>query len=627
MMRMLGSLGIGLLLILSIQPSGGISAEPSGGRSPANVSDAGSTEPVYLGHAVSYWVQQARVSQPAVPRARIVEALVLALESKTPEVRLAAGDALGALGRDAEPAIPILVRLAGADESAWVRSSAAETVAGMGTAALPQLVEQFRTSDAAVKLRIASVLASIGPAAGRALPDVEQALQNEPADVRGRIGEVLSAIKAQKAAQDQKDSGARLVSRTSATATSVSPASVADWPQFRGPHRDAISTETGLLKSWPESGLELLWKMEGMGKGFSSVSIVDGTLFTMGDRSQGESESQFLLAFDLDSRQQRWAVKVGPPHRDGPRSTPTVDHGAVYAIGTDGDLVCADAENGTIRWRKNFAKDFGGQMMSGWKYSESPLVDGDRVVCTPGGADATIVALDKRTGELIWKCSVPTLGPKGKDGAAYSSIVAGEIGGVRQYVQLLGRGVVGVDAATGRFLWGYNTVANSTANITSPVIHGDHVFCTTSYRTGSALLKITRDGEKFHAQEVYFLDDKQFANHHGGVVLIGDHIYGGDGQNKGAPVCLELATGKIAWKEEAPERGSAAVLYADGNLIFRYDRGTLALVEATPEAFRIKGKFTPLTADGPAWAHPVIHDGKLYLRHNDLLACYSLMGK
>jgi prepilin-type processing-associated H-X9-DG protein len=284
-------------------------------------------------------------------------------------------------------------------------------------------------------------------------------------------------------------------------------------------------------------------------------------------------------------------------------------------------------ESGGLRWQKNLTADFGGKMMSVWKFSESPLIDGDRLICTPGGSDAMMVALDKRTGETIWKSTVPTLGPKGKDGAGYSSAVVAEIGGVRQYVQLVGRGVIAVEAETGRFLWGYNTIANSTANITAPLVRDSLVFCTTSYGTGSALLKILREGNEFRAEEVYFLDQNQFQNHHGGVVLVGDYLYGGHGQNKGEPVCVELATGRIAWKAEAPARGSAAVLYADGHVIFRYDRGPVVLAAATPEGFRIDGEFTPLTAKGPAWAHPVIHAGKLYLRHNDLLACYDLRRK
>ena len=176
-------------------------------------------------------------------------------------------------------------------------------------------------------------------------------------------------------------------------------------------------------------------------------------------------------------------------------------------------------------------------------------------------------ALNKRTGEDIWKCASPELGEKGADGCGYSSSVVADISGVRQYVQLIGRGEIGVEAATGRFLWGYNAIANTVANITSPVVRGDHVFASTAYNTGSALLKITRNGRVFQAEEVYFINARDFQNHHGGVVLLDDHIYGGHGPNRGDPACVELATGKVVWKERAPARGSAGVLYADGHLI------------------------------------------------------------
>ncbi|MHC4567923.1 MAG: PQQ-binding-like beta-propeller repeat protein [Planctomycetota bacterium] len=322
-----------------------------------------------------------------------------------------------------------------------------------------------------------------------------------------------------------------------------------------------------------------------------------------------------------------WATPIGPPHargQKGPRCTPTVSGRLVYALGTEGDLVCLNAARGTVRWKKNLAAEFGGKMMNVWKYSESPLVDGNKVVCTPGGEDAIMAALDRNNGKTIWKCTMPKLGEKGSDGAGFSSAVVAEIDGVRQYVQLVGRGVIGVDAKTGRFLWGYNNVANNIANIPTPVVRGPYVFATTAYSTGAALLKIVRDGDGFEAREVYFINHKDFQNHHGGVVLVGDHIYAGHGPGKGDPACIEFGTGKVVWKQKSPSRGSAAVLYADGHLIFRYDRGEVLLVEATPEEFRIKGRFKALRGTGPAWSHPVIHNGRLYLRHSDILTCYDV---
>ncbi|MHC4239953.1 MAG: PQQ-binding-like beta-propeller repeat protein, partial [Planctomycetota bacterium] len=396
-----------------------------------------------------------------------------------------------------------------------------------------------------------------------------------------------------------------------------------DWPNFRGPNWDGKSTETGLLKSWPEQGPPLAWKVEGLGKGFSSVAITGGRIFTMGDRQ----DQQWVIALDLATRKESWAASVGKPWKTGkggPRCTPTVDGDLLYAIGTHGNLVCLETATGKERWRKSLPDDFGGKMMSKWGFSESPLVDGNKVLCTPGGKDAGIVALNKKTGQTIWKCAIPDIGSRGKDGAGYSSVVAAEIGGVRQYIQMMGRGVVSVAADDGKFLWGYNKVANDVANITMVVVDGDYVFCTTSYKTGSALLKISRSDKGFEAKEIYFLTPDQFENHHGGVIFLDGYLYGGDGQNKGTPVCLEMKTGKIMWKEEPIGKRSAALVYADGHVYWRYEKGLMALVEANPREFKVKGTFDIPSKTGPNWPHPVILDGKLYLRENDVLLCYDI---
>lgn len=400
------------------------------------------------------------------------------------------------------------------------------------------------------------------------------------------------------------------------------------WPRFRGPNGGGVCLETGLLQAIPEGGPELLWKIDGLGVGYSSLSIADGRLFTMGDRQQDGQQSQCVIAYDLQTQDELWSRRVGPPHRDGPRCTPTLDGERLYALGTNADLVCLRAASGQIVWKRNLVDDFGGKMMSVWKFSESPIVDGDQLVCTPGGPQATMVALDKKTGELIWKCAMPDIGSRGKDGAGYATIVVAEIEGVRQYITIVGRGAIGVEATSGQFLWGYNRIANRVANIPSAVVRDNLVFVTTSYSTGSALLRLTRSGRQFDVEERYFLGPDQFENHHGGVVLLGDYLYGGDGFNSGRPVCLEFETGRIVWKPEQPGQGSAAVLYADGQLYFRYDKdGLVALIEATPDSYRLNGTFKAPTGGGPAWPHPVIHDGRLYLRHKDLLMCYDVRRK
>lgn len=408
----------------------------------------------------------------------------------------------------------------------------------------------------------------------------------------------------------------------------------ADWPQWRGPSREGICQETGLLKAWPQGGPKLLWEINGLGPGYSSMTIVKGRLYTMGDVAVEQADSkkplQCVLAYDLSTHNRLWAAPVGPPHSDGgPRCTPTVDGDSIYAIGTSGDIVCIDAVSGKVLWKKNLQKDLAGQNPD-WKYSESPLIDGDRLICTPGGRKAVMVALDKKTGEPIWKCSMPDIGSKGKDQAGYSSIVISEACGIKQYVQLTNKGVIGVAAKDGRFLWGYNKIANNVANIPTPVVHGDYVFCSTAYGTGSALLKLSAAGDTVKAEEVYFLNDSTFQNHHGGFVRLGDYIYGGHGHNAGKPTCLELKTGKILWQQDQPGKGTGSVLYADGRLYFRYEDNVMALVEATPERYNLISTFAlpkRKGMDGPGWPHVVISDGKLYVRHADVLLVFDIKEK
>jgi outer membrane protein assembly factor BamB len=401
----------------------------------------------------------------------------------------------------------------------------------------------------------------------------------------------------------------------------------ANWPQWRGPNRDGVSKETGLLTQWPKDGPPLVWQIKGLGAGYASVAIADGRIYTMGTRS-GKS---VLIALKLDDGGPLWAREVGGGSE--PNCTPTVDGGLVYGLTKGGDFICADAKTGEPVWRKNFAKDFGGQMMSGWGYSESPLIDGDRLVCTPGAKDAAVVALNKKTGVVIWKASVPDdLGRDGKDGAGYSSIVISHGAGVKQYVQLMGRGIVAFAAADGKYLWHYNKVANGTANIPTPVVDGDYVFCTSGYGDGgSALLKLSKSADGgVQADEVYHRSARELQNHHGGVILVGDYLYGGHGHNKGMPFCLEMKTGKLMWRNEDPEiqgHNSAAVVYADGHLIFRYEDGTVSLIEASPKGYKETGSFVLPHRHGPSWPHPVVADGRLYLRNQDELLCYDIRKK
>jgi outer membrane protein assembly factor BamB len=395
-----------------------------------------------------------------------------------------------------------------------------------------------------------------------------------------------------------------------------------EWPQWRGPNRDGISTETGLLDSWPEDGPPLLWKAGGLGNGFSSVAVAQGKIFTMGRFGRTEK----LIALDVNDGSQLWATDAGTGSgQRGPNSTPTVSGDLVFGVTFDGDLLCAETETGREIWRKSFPRDFGGKMMSGWGYSESVLVDGDRVICTPGSAQAMLAALDRRTGKVIWTTAVsPASG--GDRGAAYSSVVISHAGGTKQYVQLVGAGVIGVDATNGELLWGYNEIANGTANIPTPIVSNDYVFCSTGYGDGgTALLRISGQRGRISPQEVYNLPADKTQNHHGGSILLGDHIYMGHGHNNGFPLCMELESGDDAWRPgRGPGTGSAAIAYADGHLYFRYENGVMALIEATPEEYRLKGQFRIPINHGQSWSHPVIADGKLYLRDQHELVCFNI---
>lgn len=400
----------------------------------------------------------------------------------------------------------------------------------------------------------------------------------------------------------------------------VSEARQHSWTSWRGPMRDGISGETGLQSQWPEGGPKLEWQVNGLGNGFSSVAIANGRIITMG-KIDGSSH---VVALSQEDGSKLWQTSISGGNN--PNCTPTIDGNRVYALTNNGNLACLDVESGEILWKKNFAADFGGKMESGWGYSESPLVDGDRLVCTPGGRENMIVALNKETGAKLWSTSMPEApGNKGQDGAAYSSVVIGNGGGVRQYVQLTGRGVFGIDTKSGKVLWQYNRIANGTANIPTPIVKGDYVFCSTGYNTGAALLKINRSGNSIAAQEVYFLEPRDVQNHHGGMILLGDHIYMGHGHNQGFPLCIEMLTGKVKWR---PGRGvgqrSAAIIYADGHLYFRYESGEMALIEATPDEYKVKGQFRLNSVNGASWPHPVIAGKKLYLRDQNNLMCYDI---
>jgi outer membrane protein assembly factor BamB len=397
-------------------------------------------------------------------------------------------------------------------------------------------------------------------------------------------------------------------------------AGAADWPQWRGPHRNGIAAETGLLKEWPKAGPKLLWQIKDIGTGYSTPAVVGDRLYLLSNKGMND---EFVQALAVKDGAQVWATrlgKVGPNEMvdyRAARSTPTVDGELLYALGSDGDLACVETAMGKMRWTKSLRTDFGGKP-GFWAYAESPLIDGDVLVCTPGGPKATLVALNKKTGALIWECAVP-----GGDEAAYASIIVVEAGGRKQYVQFLGKGVVGVDAKTGQFLWRYDQTGKSPANIPTPVGHGDYVY-SSSGKGGSGLVRLKASSGGVAAEPVYF--ERNLPTSIGGAVLLGDYLYGTNGQGL---VCAAFTMGKVKWLEASI--GPASICYADGRLYLHGENGEMALVEAMPEAYREKGRFTlpdqPKHTRGPtekAWAYPVVANGRLYVRDAGTLWCYGI---
>lgn len=390
-------------------------------------------------------------------------------------------------------------------------------------------------------------------------------------------------------------------------------AQAADWPQWRGPNRDGMCSEEDLLTEWPSGGPKLLWKATGLGEGFSGPAVIGDRLYSMGNAGGQE----WVFCLDLAQRGKPiWGTPIGPVRHNGsgypgPRSTPTVDGDRLYALGINGDLVCLHARDGKPVWRVNLVKDLGGGVPQ-WGYSESVLIDGPWVLCTPGGPRATVAALSKADGRPVWASPVG-------DPAAYSSIVKVSLAQVPQFVTFTAKGIVGVAAKDGAPLWRYDRPANGTANIATCVVYGQTIFAASGYGTGGGTVHVTRTPRGFNAKELYFTRDMQ--NHHGGVIRLGDYLYGAS--NPGVLTCINYRTGETVWREREP--GKCSILYADGMLICRDQRGPVTLVEATHEGYRQRGRFNqPDRSEREAWPHPVIAGGRLFLRDQDVLLCYEM---
>jgi outer membrane protein assembly factor BamB len=382
----------------------------------------------------------------------------------------------------------------------------------------------------------------------------------------------------------------------------------ANWPQWRGPNRDGISKETGLLKQWPADGPALAWKAKGAGTGYSSFAISNGKLYTMGLRGDRE----FVIAFDVATGKEAWATAHGGAFRndrgDGPRGTPTVDGDRVYSLGGNGDLSAIDARTGKLIWTKNVLSEFGGENIT-WGISESPLVLGDKLLVNPGGSGASIVALKKSDGSVIWKSQ--------SDRAGYSSAIPLTLNGLTQVVFFTGRRAVGLNATDGRLLWEYAKPSNRVANAATPIARGNRVFISSDYGTGGGVVEIKPDNT---AQEIWFSNDMR--NHHSSSVLIGDYLYG---FSSSILTAMKFDTGEIAWRDRSVGKGS--LVFADGHLYCFSENGVVGLVEATPAGYKEKGRFRIQQDSLPTWSHPVVAGGRLYLRDQDTIYAYDVKEK
>ena len=386
----------------------------------------------------------------------------------------------------------------------------------------------------------------------------------------------------------------------------------ADWPQWQGPDRTRISKETGLLKEWPAGGPRVIWRAGSLGSGYGSMAVAGDRVFLQGARGA----NSVVIALNRADGKEVWAKTLGPietrmrtPQGAGPRGTPTVDGDRLYVLTENGDLACLKTDGSAV-WQLNILKEFGGSQLQ-WLISESPLVDGPHVVVSPGGPGAGMVKLDKMTGKTVWRSQDLS------DTAAYSSIVAADVQGVRTYMTFTATAAVGVRASDGKLMFRYPNAANNIANVATPVYSDSKVFFASAYGTGGGLLNLTVQNGEVRSTEAYFT--REMKNHHGGMVLVDGYLYG---YNDLILTCLEFATGKMMWRDRSVGKGS--VTYADGHLYLQSENNVVGLAEATSSGYREKGRFEIPDKGQMSWAHPVISDGRLYVRNQDTLLAYDI---
>jgi outer membrane protein assembly factor BamB len=408
----------------------------------------------------------------------------------------------------------------------------------------------------------------------------------------------------------------------------------ADWPAWRGPDRSGVSKETGLLKEWPKEGPPLAWTFEDAGTGFSPPAVVGGRLYLLGARAPDGKTVEQIICLD-DKGKEQWKAPIAPVYdwdgnqwSRGPNGAPAVDGGLVFALGSQGTLVCVEADGGKEKWRKDLPKEMaaevspgpGGPEKIGWGYSWSPLVDGDRLVITPGGGQGLFAALNKTDGTPLWRSKAV------QDPCTYSSPVVLEVGGVRQYVALTQDGAVAVAAKDGARLWEYRRDKPFPDVVCPTPLVKDNFVYLTAWGGGGTLLKVTGDGNNFKADAVY--TEKEIAPHHGGVVLVDGFVFGN--HDLGSWECQDFATGAVKWKSKARALASGSLIAADGRLYCLTDAGEVAMLAATPDAFKELGRFAlpkqskKRQPSGKVWSHPVLSDGRLYLRDQEYVFCYKV---
>ena len=389
-----------------------------------------------------------------------------------------------------------------------------------------------------------------------------------------------------------------------------------DWTSWRGENRNGASTEKGLLQNWPKKGPKKLWVSNEAGIGYSGFTVQDGILFSMG----AFDKTEYLIALNENTGKKLWSVQVGElltnGWGDGPRMSPTIEDKMVYALGGKGNLICVDIKTGQKIWHKNLPNDLGGKV-PGWGYTESVLIDNGKVICTPGGKEGAIAALDAKSGKTLWRTK------NFIDGAQYSSPISVIHNGQAQYIQLVMKNVVGIDPQNGSVLW-KTPWAGKVAVIPTPIYSDGFVYITSGYGVGCKLIEIGKNAPR----EIYA--NKVMKNHHGGVIKIGEHLYG---YSEGVGwTCQDFKTAELVWNEKKA-LGKGAITYADNRFICQGEGdGKIILIEASPSGWKTHGEFTinPQTKKrnpkGRVWTHPVVCGGKLFLRDQEYILCYDIKG-